>query len=79
MVYPISGGKCINVVAVVHNSSKEGTRWKGWSNVPVDRAEFLSHFKGWEEELQALIYVRSAPRVHWVDAHRQTSVRKAAD
>lgn len=61
VVYPVSGGKYINVVAVVHEVFKEGTEWTGPSSVQVDQAEFLNCFEGWEEDLRALIYVRSTP------------------
>jgi hypothetical protein len=36
----------------------------------VDQAEFFSHFKGWEEELQALISVCPTRRAHWIGTHR---------
>ncbi|KAF7760112.1 hypothetical protein Agabi119p4_10788 [Agaricus bisporus var. burnettii] len=61
VVYPVSGGKYINVVAVVHEVFKEGTEWTGPSSVQVEQAEFLSCFEGWEEELRALIYCIKQP------------------
>jgi hypothetical protein len=58
VVYPISGAKIFNVVAVIY-LREDDTAWRESTNIPVDQAEFFSHFKGWEEELQALISVRS--------------------
>ncbi|KXN83799.1 Salicylate hydroxylase [Leucoagaricus sp. SymC.cos] len=55
VVYPISGGKLINIVATVHDRSKEGTVYEGTGNQEVTQSEFFSHFSGWEEEFQALL------------------------
>jgi salicylate hydroxylase len=59
VVYPISSGRYINVVAAVHNLSEEGKPWecgRPW-NTDVTQGEFLSQFEGWEEEFQALMKV----------------------
>ncbi|KAJ3573489.1 hypothetical protein NP233_g2406 [Leucocoprinus birnbaumii] len=57
VVYPISGGKFINVVAAIHNWSKEGTEWDGNRplNEEVPQQEFLKHFESWEDEYKVLI------------------------
>ncbi|KXN91574.1 Salicylate hydroxylase, partial [Leucoagaricus sp. SymC.cos] len=55
VVYPISSGRFLNVVAVVHDKSKEGMTWEGPWNQEVTQDEFFGKFSGWEEEFQALI------------------------
>ncbi|KXN93284.1 Salicylate hydroxylase, partial [Leucoagaricus sp. SymC.cos] len=64
VVYPVSGGKFMNVVAMAHDKSKKGAAWEGLWNQEVTQEEFLEKFKGWEDEFQALIRVRSCISVH---------------
>ncbi|KAJ3565484.1 hypothetical protein NP233_g7603 [Leucocoprinus birnbaumii] len=61
VVYPISGGKYVNVVAAVHDNSKEGTVWEGEWKQDVSQDEFYSRFSGWEEEYQTLIHCIHRP------------------
>lgn len=60
-MYPVSGGKLINVVAGIHDRSKEGTTVEGPWNTEVPQREFFDRFDGWEDEFQALIRVRGLP------------------
>ncbi|KXN81972.1 Salicylate hydroxylase, partial [Leucoagaricus sp. SymC.cos] len=60
IIYPVSGGKSINVAAIVHDQSKKGTSWQGPWNQEVTQDEFFDAFKGWDEEFQDLI--RCIPR-----------------
>ncbi|KAF9449148.1 4-aminobenzoate hydroxylase [Macrolepiota fuliginosa MF-IS2] len=55
VVYPIGGGKLINVVATIHDKSKDGTTLDGPWNSEATQSEFYDQFVGWEEEFQALI------------------------
>jgi len=56
IVYPVSHGKYINVVAV-HNSEPdlEGTFIDNTAVTSVPQAEMLAVFAGWEEEVQSLL------------------------
>lgn len=60
VVYPVSGGKQINVVATVYDKSKDGTTWNGPWNTDVSQRELLDTFSEWEEEFQALLKVRAS-------------------
>ncbi|KAF5353974.1 hypothetical protein D9756_007014 [Leucocoprinus leucothites] len=67
VVYPISGGRFINVVAAVHDLSKDGASWDGnrpW-NEAVPQRELMDHFEGWDEEYQTLIKCIEQP-TKWV-------------
>ncbi|KXN92248.1 Salicylate hydroxylase [Leucoagaricus sp. SymC.cos] len=55
VVYSVSGGKFINVVAAVHDLSKEGALWEGPWNVEITQQELREVFNGWEDEFQALV------------------------
>ncbi|KAF9449151.1 4-aminobenzoate hydroxylase [Macrolepiota fuliginosa MF-IS2] len=55
VMYPVSGGNFINVVAIVHDTSKDTTVWKGPWKTDVTQAEFFEQYTGWDEEVQALI------------------------
>ncbi len=57
-MYPISGGKLVNVVAAIHDKSKEGKILEGPWNIAVTQRELYDHFNGWEDEFQALVRVR---------------------
>ncbi|KAF8632801.1 hypothetical protein AX17_004756 [Amanita inopinata Kibby_2008] len=54
-VYPVSQGQLVNVVACVHDPSKEHTRYQGPPVCDVSREELLSMYKHWEPEVQALL------------------------
>lgn len=58
-MYPVSGGKFVNVVAIVHDTSKNTNVWEGPWRVDVTQEEFLQMYEGWDEEVLALIRVRS--------------------
>ncbi|KAF9449147.1 4-aminobenzoate hydroxylase [Macrolepiota fuliginosa MF-IS2] len=55
VVYPVSGGKFINVVAIVHDKSKDTNVWEGPWKVDVPQTELFEQYAGWDEEIQALI------------------------
>ncbi|KXN92058.1 Salicylate hydroxylase [Leucoagaricus sp. SymC.cos] len=55
VVYPISSGSFLNVVAVVHDKSKEGTTWVRPWNQEVTQNELFDEFSSWEKEFQVLI------------------------
>lgn len=57
MVYPVSGGKFINVVAIVHDNPTNTTVWEGAWRTDVSQNELFEQYKGWDEEVQALIRV----------------------
>lgn len=65
VVYPVSGGKYVNVVAAVHDKSKQGTTWEGQLHQEVSQSEFYDRFVGWEEEFQTLIHCIRRP-TRWV-------------
>ncbi|KAL0948100.1 hypothetical protein HGRIS_010717 [Hohenbuehelia grisea] len=55
IVYPISQGRLVNVVAFCSDRSLEGTTYKGpWVNdTPTN--EFASNYASWEEEVRVLV------------------------
>ncbi|KDQ56872.1 hypothetical protein JAAARDRAFT_36352 [Jaapia argillacea MUCL 33604] len=55
VVYPISRGQIINVVAFCSKPHLEGTTFDGPSVVNVTKAEMLAEFSNWEPEVQALL------------------------
>jgi hypothetical protein len=57
VVYPVSGGRGVNIVATVFDKSKENTvRECPWQTEATEE-EFAEAFSGWEDEFQALIKV----------------------
>lgn len=56
-MYPVSGGRFINVVAIVHDTSKDTKVWEGPWKVDVSQTELLEQYAGWDEEVQALLHV----------------------
>lgn len=57
VVYPISRGRFINVVAFFSNIADEGKPLDGPEIKSATTEEVLSHFVGWEEEVQELLGV----------------------
>ncbi|KAF8992592.1 salicylate hydroxylase [Cyathus striatus] len=55
ITYPIMQGKLINVVMLVNDFSKEGTRYDGPTTKPADIAYVRSQFEGWSEEFLSLL------------------------
>ncbi|KAF9074399.1 hypothetical protein BDP27DRAFT_1317015 [Rhodocollybia butyracea] len=55
VVYPISRGRFINVVAFFSNMADEGKPLDGPEIKSATTEEVLSHFVGWEEEVQELL------------------------
>ena len=58
IVYPISLGKLINVVAFCSWPDKEGTKWEGKTVEECTQAELFAQYEGWEPEVQHLLQVR---------------------
>lgn len=57
VTYPVSGGKFLNIVAIVREKP-EDTPWEGPWRIDVSQQEFLDVYGGWDEEVHALISVR---------------------
>jgi salicylate hydroxylase len=57
VVYPVSGGTGVNIVATIFDKSAENTVREGPWQVEVTEEEFAEAFSGWEDEFQALIKV----------------------
>ncbi|XP_006456259.1 4-aminobenzoate hydroxylase [Agaricus bisporus var. bisporus H97] len=55
VVYPVSNGKFINVVAIVHDNPTNSTVWPGPWRMDVTQSEFFEVYKGWDEEVLDLI------------------------
>ena len=58
VTYPMSDGEFINVVALVHNETREETYHEGPPIENVTNAEMLSVYEGYEPEVQALLEAR---------------------
>jgi salicylate hydroxylase len=56
-MYPVSGGKFVNVVAILRDNLENTKVWEGPWKVDVTQEEFLEVYKGFEEELLALLRV----------------------
>lgn len=61
VVYPVSGGRGVNVVATTFDKSKENTVLEGPWQVQATEEEFAEAFSGWEDEFQALIKCTKKP------------------
>jgi hypothetical protein len=59
VAYPISQDKLINIVCFVTHLDKEGAPYDGPTTSPCTQEEVLNTFKGWEEEVLALLRVRT--------------------
>jgi salicylate hydroxylase len=57
VVYPVSQGRLINIVAFTSQPSKESTIFPGAAVTDVSKEELMSTYFGWEEEVQALLKV----------------------
>ena len=57
MIYPISGGRIINVAAVVHDDGQEGTIYEGPWTSTVEGGEWVRRFSGWEPNVQEITKV----------------------
>ena len=57
VVYPVSQGRALNVVACVTDPLKRNIIHDGPSTEMATQEEVMSAFKGWEEEVQALLKV----------------------
>ncbi|KAF8961501.1 hypothetical protein BDZ97DRAFT_1664184 [Flammula alnicola] len=55
IAYPISHGKMINFVAFKSQHDLENTKFNGSWVCPTDKNEFISLFRNWEPEVQALL------------------------
>lgn len=56
-MYPISGGKFVNVVAILRENVETTKAWEGPWRINVTQDEFLEVYKGFEEELLAVLRV----------------------
>jgi salicylate hydroxylase len=61
VTYPVSHDKLVNIAAITANPSKEGVAYDGPAGTSVPQEEVLSIFRGWEEEVQALIRCTQKP------------------
>ncbi|KAF5349921.1 hypothetical protein D9756_009180 [Leucocoprinus leucothites] len=61
VVYPVSGGRGVNIVATTFDKSKENTVREGPWVVQSTEEEFAKDFAGWEDEFQALIKCTKKP------------------
>ena len=57
IAYPLSHGKMVNLVAFTSRHELEGTNFNGPWVCPTEKKEFLSDFRNWEPEVQALLDV----------------------
>ena len=57
IAYPISKGKFINFVAFKARHDLEGSRFNGPWVCQSDSGEMTEMFRGWEEEVKALMDV----------------------
>ncbi|KDR80975.1 hypothetical protein GALMADRAFT_1117498 [Galerina marginata CBS 339.88] len=55
IAYPISHGKMVNFVAFKSQHEMEYSKFNGPWVCPTDKSEFVSTFKHWEPEVQALL------------------------
>lgn len=55
VVYPVSQDRLINIVACATDPSKRNIVYDGPSTTIATQEEIMSTFKGWEEEVQALL------------------------
>lgn len=55
VVYPVQGGKFINVVAIMHDMSRK--TWEGPWRTDVPQSELLEKYAGWDDEVEALMRV----------------------
>ncbi|KAF5383335.1 hypothetical protein D9757_008410 [Collybiopsis confluens] len=55
IVYPISGGKIINVVAFFTRLEEEGRQWEGPGINSATTEDALGQFSGWEDEVVQLL------------------------
>ncbi|EKM77827.1 hypothetical protein AGABI1DRAFT_115067 [Agaricus bisporus var. burnettii JB137-S8] len=60
-IYPVSGGKFINVVAIARDTSNDTGVWKGPWKVEVTQEEFFHTYQGFDEEVLALIHCIKKP------------------
>ncbi|TDL26047.1 salicylate hydroxylase, partial [Rickenella mellea] len=61
IVYPVSQGRAINLVAYVYDPGQKGALFSDPWVTPVLAAELLAHFDGWEPELIALLELAKNP------------------
>ncbi|XP_006456323.1 hypothetical protein AGABI2DRAFT_239564 [Agaricus bisporus var. bisporus H97] len=60
-MYPVSGGKFINVVAVTRDTSNNTGVWEGPWKVEVTQEELFRAYQGFDEEVLALIHCIKKP------------------
>lgn len=77
VVYPISAGRIINVVAFMSKVENEGKALNDLEIRDATREEVLEHFSGWEEEVMQLLSVSGAEilsesRLIYYQEHRKT-------
>ncbi|KAK2467655.1 hypothetical protein APHAL10511_000510 [Amanita phalloides] len=68
VAYPMSHGRLINVLGLVHHESREETDHEGPLVQNVPQEEIKSVFQGWEPEVQALVQCISNP-TKWAVHH----------
>ncbi|KXN86474.1 Salicylate hydroxylase [Leucoagaricus sp. SymC.cos] len=61
VVYPVSGGRGVNIVATIFDKEKENTVREGPWQAEATQEEFAEAFAGWEDEFQALIKCTEKP------------------
>ncbi|KAF8903941.1 hypothetical protein CPB84DRAFT_713432 [Gymnopilus junonius] len=54
VAYPVSQGKVINVLVFFSDPEKHGTPMEGHSNSDNATPDFISEFKGWEEDVRVI-------------------------
>ena len=66
----------VNLVAFVSEPAREGSQYEGAWVRPAPTTDLLSTFKGWEEEVQALIEVRFHYLAYFSCAHFSRIARR---
>ncbi|OCB84042.1 FAD/NAD-binding domain-containing protein [Sanghuangporus baumii] len=61
IVYPVTKGKLINVVAFVSQPGREGTLYNDPWVTSREKSEVVAAYKGWETEVQQLIQCMNSP------------------
>ncbi|KAF8634381.1 hypothetical protein AX15_000951 [Amanita polypyramis BW_CC] len=68
VTYSMAEGQFVNVVATVHDESREETQHEGPMVIDVPQEELLSVYRGWDPEVQALIECIPKPK-KWAIHH----------
>ncbi|KAH8111716.1 FAD/NAD-binding domain-containing protein [Phellopilus nigrolimitatus] len=68
IVFPLSQGRLINVVAFCSWPEKEGTIFEGKTVEERSKAELLEQYVGWEEEVQQVLQCMDSPSLWAINA-----------